>query len=319
MSTLTDRYVHAATRFVSAEDERTELALELRERIADTIDDLRARGLAEEQAEWQALSDLGDPLRLAAEYRGRPMQLIGPRYYFIWLRLLVTLLAIVPAAIGVIAALAAAGAREPAGDIIGTGISAALSVALQVAFWTTAVFAFIERAAPDGTEETAWSPEKLPELPDASERHRRNDLVASLVFITTMAALLVWQYVGSPFFDGETRLPILAPDLWPWRGGALLALLALEAGQALWLYRRGWTWPGAIANIAISLAFGGLLVWLFLTDRLLNPAFIEHVGWDQSWVDSATPFVVVATVAIVAWESIDALLKAGRRGRAVSS
>lgn len=319
MSTLTDRYVHAATRFVTAEDERTELTLELRERIADTIDSLREGGLDEDDAERQALTELGDPLRLAAEYRSRPMHLIGPRYYFTWLRLLVTLLAIVPAIIGVIVALAAAGARESAGEIITSGLGAAVGVALQIAFWTTLVFAFIERAAPEGTKETEWTPDRLPELPTSGAARRRGDLIASLVFLVTMAVLLVWQHAGSPFFDGETRLPILGPDLWPVWGSALLALLALEAAHAVWVYVKGWTWAAAAVMTGLSLLFGAILIWLLATDRLFNPALADRLGWDPGWVDTATPFVVTIIVVIVAWESIDALLKAGRRGRGVSS
>lgn len=315
MSQLTDRYVHAATRFVTDDDERTELDLELRERIADTIDDLRARGLEESAAERQALTELGDPLRLAAEYRSRPMHLIGPRYYFIWLRLLVTLLAIVPAIIAVIDALAGAGAGESAANVLASAVATALSVAVHIAFWTTLVFALIERAAPDGTKETEWTPDRLPELPTSGAARERTDLIASLVFLVTMAVLLVWQ----PFFVGGERLAVLDPDLWPWWGGALLALIALEAVQAVWVYLRGWTWPAAGATVALSVAFGAILIWLLTTDRLFNPAFIDHVGWNPGWIESATPFFVTVAVVIVAWESIDALVKAGRRGRTVSS
>lgn len=49
-----------------------------------------------DEAEREVLTDLGDPAVLAAGYVDRSPQLIGPRLYLTWSRLLKRLLSIVP-------------------------------------------------------------------------------------------------------------------------------------------------------------------------------------------------------------------------------
>ena len=65
---LTERYVHAATRRLG-DDQRDDVAMELRAGVADRVDSLRADDptLTQGQAEYAALVELGDRLRL----RGR--------------------------------------------------------------------------------------------------------------------------------------------------------------------------------------------------------------------------------------------------------
>src|SRR5690242_8277502 len=93
-TTLTDRYIWAVIRTVPA-GQRAELDAELRELIGDTIDAELAAGAPPEQAEREALVQLGDPELLAATWSDRPLQLIGPRFYLQWWRLLKVLLSTV--------------------------------------------------------------------------------------------------------------------------------------------------------------------------------------------------------------------------------
>ena len=111
-TTLTDRYVHAATRWLPGRT-RTEVAAELRERIADTV----AANGDTPSAERAALEELGDPLRVAVDYTGREPTLIGPRLFFPWLRLTVILVAIVAPIVTAIVVLVDAFEAEPLGSI----------------------------------------------------------------------------------------------------------------------------------------------------------------------------------------------------------
>src|SRR5690606_8840011 len=93
------------TRFVQSTDEREELRLELLERIDDTVAALLSDGRDAEQAEREALTGLGDPLLLSDRYRQRSSHLIGPRYFYTYLRILLIAVCTSAPIVGVISAL----------------------------------------------------------------------------------------------------------------------------------------------------------------------------------------------------------------------
>ena len=76
-ASLTDRYVAAALKGVQT-DQREDVAAELRGSIADAVEVRTSQGESPDTAERAVLLELGDPTRLAAEYSGRPLYLIGP-------------------------------------------------------------------------------------------------------------------------------------------------------------------------------------------------------------------------------------------------
>lgn len=314
MTTLTDRYVYAATRFVQAEDERTELGMELRERITDTVTALEESGVEPTTAERQALVDLGDPLRLSAEYRQKPMYVVGPRFFYTWMRVLIIAISTSAPIVAVIQALAQISAGDAVGEVIVGAFGLALSVAIHVAFWVTLTFAVVERVAPQVSEAT-WTPDLLPQVPTSPGHSSRTDLVASIVILVITGVLLVWQQLGSPFTDAGGEVPILDPALWvPWLV-LLLVIVVAEIGHAIWVYRSGWSWPVAVANAVLALAFAALAVPLLLQDRVLNPELVELLGWTGQ---TATPSMIaaVAVIAGTVWEIAVGFVRAGRGRRA---
>ena len=87
-ASLTDRYVTATVRDLD-DDQRAEVERELRTTIEDMIDGrLEAGAPSRPEAERAVLAELGDPVRLAAGYSGRPLYLIGPSVYPQWRRLM---------------------------------------------------------------------------------------------------------------------------------------------------------------------------------------------------------------------------------------
>ncbi len=148
-SSLTDRYVLATVRGLD-DEQRVEVERELRATIEDMIDGrLEAGSATRPEAERAVLTELGDPVRLAAGYSGRPLHLIGPGVYPEWLRLVrVLLVVVVP--ISVIGTLVARLfvedlATTNVGSLVGSSIALAFTVALHVVFWTTLVFVILER------------------------------------------------------------------------------------------------------------------------------------------------------------------------------
>ncbi|NES13418.1 MULTISPECIES: permease prefix domain 1-containing protein [Micromonospora] len=312
MSTLTDRYLAATLRAVPAQ-RRAELDEELRGSIADMIDDRTAGGQDRATAEREVLTELGNPEQLAARYADRPLQLIGPRYYLVWWRVLRMLLTFVPAVAGVVAGVAKATVGGEPGAAIGAGIVGALQATVQTAFWITAVFAVAERVNPE-PKLPAWSVDQLPEAP----KERQVTLVdscGSIAFLLCAAAFLSWQHF-QPWMSGDgSRLPMLDPALWSFWLPFLIAVLVATVGLEIAKYRAGrWTWPLVAVNAVLDLAFAVPVAWLLLTDRLLNPQLVQRFDWlREGGAQDVARIAVVVTVAITVWDLVDSAVKARRQ------
>ncbi len=321
-ATLTDRYVAAALRS-APEAQRPELERELRERIGDEVDALVEQGADAGDAEYRALTELGDPAALTAGYLDRPLHLIGPRYFLVWWRLLKLLWAVVLPIVAAAFVLAQLLAGAPANAIIGATVSVTLSTAVHMGFWTTLVFAVLERIPAEpgqrGIDEP-WKPERLPQLDESGRPNRLADLIASLVFLAIAAVALVWQQFGWPWVPALESVPLLDPSLWSFWLPYFLVLLVLEAGFAVAVYARGWSWPLAFVNIALNIAFTVPVLWLLATGRLFNPAALEAIGWP--WGDAGEVIVPLAVVLLLAgavWDMVDGVIKAVRAQRSAGS
>ncbi len=312
-TTATDRYVWAAGRNVP-EAQRAELERELRERIGDAVDArlVADDGTSLDDAERATLTELGDPAAVAASYLDRPLQLIGPRYFLVWWRLLKLLWAIVVPVVAAAMLLAQILAGVGIGAIIGGIVVVTLQVTVHLGFWTTLVFAVIDRFTAPALE-PEWTPDLLPITSDETRMSRLSGLVTSILLLGLFAAVLVGQQFGIPWVPPLESVPLLNPALWSFWLPYFLALIVLEIGFAIVLFRTGWTWALAVANIALNVAFTGPALWLVTTGQLMNPDALEAMRWP--WGDSA-PVLVALTVTLIvvasAWDVISGFLEARR-------
>jgi hypothetical protein len=311
MNSLTDRYLAATLRSVAA-PRRGEIATELRTSIEDMIEGRLAAGLTAGAAERAVLTELGDPDQLAARYAGRRLQLIGPRYYLIWLRLLRLLLSVVPGVVGIVVGVVEATARDNAGGAIGAGIAAALQTAVQTAFWITLVFAVLERVDTP-LHLPAWT---VDQLPDSSVERtvKLADTCASIAALLLAIGFLIWQHFESVLTGDGNRLPLIDPALWRSWLPVLLAVLVASIGLEIAKYRAGrWTRRLVAVNAALDLAFAVPVVWLLLSHRLLNPGLVQRFAWlREGGVDDVARVGVVVIAAITIWDVIDSAVKARR-------
>jgi len=316
-TTLTDRYIDAVVRTVP-EDQRGDVGAELRASVADQIDARIEQGEEPGAAERAVLLALGDPDKLAADYIGRQLYLIGPRYYLEWWRLVKLLLWIVVplGAFGIALGQSLAGAGL--GAIIGSTVGGAISIAVHLFFWTALVFALIERAESAGTARGTlqpWSLERLPpENPYSGARFV--DMIVNVVFLLIAAAALVWdQLVGAVYLDGRW-ISLLDPTLWPWWIGGLLLVMAIDAVLNVIVYLNGrWTVPLAAFNAILDIVVAVPAIWLLSQDRLLNREFWFAVipAADAEKVYTILSLLTGFSIAGIAiWSSIDAFLKARR-------
>jgi len=311
MTSLTDRYLAATLRSVPA-PRRKEIATELRASIEDMIEDRTGTGLAADAAEREVLTELGNPEQLAASYADRRLQLIGPRYYLVWQRLLRMLLSILPGAVGIIVGVVEATVHDNSGGAIGAGIVAAFQTVVQTTFWVTLVFALLERVdAP--LHLPAWSVDQLPDAP-VDRDVTLADTCASIAALVLAIGFLPWQHFQSVLPGDGRRLPLIDPALWTSWLPVLLAVLVATLGLEITKYRaRRWTWRLVAVNAALDLAFAVPVAWLLFAGRLLNPDLVQRFAWlREGGVDDVARVAVVAIAAITIWDLVDSAVKARR-------
>ena len=287
-ASLTDRYVAATVRGLD-EAQRPEVERELRATIEDMVDArLEAGAPTRAEAERAVLVELGDPVRLAAGYSGRPLHLIGPGVYPEWLRLVrVLLVVIVP--ISVVGNLVARlfvedVAATNVGSLVGSSIALAITVALHVVFWTTLVFAILERTGHASLD--TWTPEQLPDT-SGTGRVGFGETAANVVFLVLVALALVWQQTSSPVTSGGESVPVLDPALWsgwiPWLlaraprpgGAGALSSSGAAAGPPARHGQRRCSTSRSPCRCSCCCATGSLF----------NPAFVE-VLVEGGWADA---------------------------------
>ncbi|BCB88277.1 permease prefix domain 1-containing protein [Phytohabitans suffuscus] len=295
---LTDRYIEATLRRVPSR-QRPDIERELRTSIADAVDDRLEAGAEPAEAEVAVLTDLGDPARLAAGYADRPLQLIGPALFLDYTRLLsallVTVVPAVAAVVGLLRAVDGASASTVAGDAVG----AALTAGLHVAFWTTLVFAVIERVPSPKLPTRQWTPAALPE--PVGRRTRYAELTAETVAMVLFTSLILLSPV-LPFERDAAGDPIQALDPWLWDTGLIYVFVGLLVASLAFAFAKYYARPSvpfAIGRAAADIATGLTLLWFAANDHILNPAFVEAAGWSSGtpkWINGIVVAVCIGSL-----------------------
>lgn len=323
-ASLTDRYLAAVIRTVP-ERQREDVAAELRASIDDQVEARIGDGESAGVAERTVLTELGDPDLLAAGYADRQLYLIGPRFFLTWWRLLKLLLVIVLPFVAAGVALGQTISGAGIGTIIGTTWGVTLSAAAHLVFWTTIVFALLDRTStPADAGIAVWDVDRLSE----PRRHGATlaDMLASIITSVLFAAAVLWDvfhglaYIRAPGEVGAW-MPVLDPALWPWWVGVFIALMTLKAALTVTVFtRRGWSYPLATINAVLATAYAIGTVWLISSERLLNPELIPALtALGAEDLDAALPAVLgFVVVGIAVWDALDAFLKARRTRRGSS-
>lgn len=322
MATLTERYVAAVTRHVPGSqrpDVEREVSAAISEIIAARQDDRATADRPAQESERAALLELGDPVRLAADYTDRPLQLIGPAVYPAYIGLLSVLLTTVLPIILAAVALATLFASGDPGKTVANTMLTGISVFGHMFFWTTLLFVVIERSTAAGahTPLPGWTPERLPDVRIAGEA-RLGDTVAAVVLSLGTILYLVWQQFRSPFaYADGSPVPLLNPALWDSWLPFFIALLLAAAALEWHRYRvRRWNRGILAAHILVHTALAVPLLVLLANGSLVNGDFLARIGsW---WPDAPSGIKVVGMVSIAGiwiWDLLDTGLKARRDAR----
>ena len=301
-TTLTDRYVAATLRRLPAR-QRADIDIELRGLIADAVDSREEAGMPAAEAEVQALTELGDPVRLAADYAERPLHLIGPDLFPDYSRLLLAALStVVPLVLVVVAFVAVQGGTAflPAAR---EAVVAALVAAFHVAFWSTALFAAIERLPGLRSRRAhAWNPLDRAALPERG-LDALTIIIGSAVAAVIAASLVVLQTVGPVRDSGGSPIGVIEPGLW--NSGALLlagVFMIASIGSAFTGHYIGWGYPQALGNAVLGLLFSVPVIVLALSGRLLDPRFFAETGWPGG--DGVIAWVIAVFIGLLSLSDI---------------
>jgi HAAS domain-containing protein len=311
-STLTERYVQAVLRRLPA-DQRPDIERELRTSIADAIDTRVEGGTEPAAAERETLTELGDPARLAAGYTDRPLHLIGPELFLDYVRLVRFLLVlVVPLVAAVVAVVGALQAGATVGSVIGDVIGVAINTTVHIVFWTTLIFAIIERIPQlRWSRLRPWTPDDLPEA--QTRPAAAGELVAG-----TVMTVLVWTLVLlSPTFRFETdaadkAIPFFSP--WLWESGLVYVFIGLGAITLAVDYVKHYVrWNAVVAVLSglVGLAGASLVVWVGAERRLLNPAFVTAAQWPAevtTWVHRGLMIAGVLAIVVTVIQTIVSLV-----------
>ena len=314
--TLIDKYIQEVTRRLP-EKNRKDIALELQSTIEDMLPDQHS----EEEIKG-VLKELGNPAILANGYNDRPMYLIGPRYYEVYITIMKISLPIA-AIISFVSLLAHQIITFNGSDavlniilnIITHGIVAIIETCLHTFFWITLVFFVAERV--DSSKDTEplnfkfkkWSPEDLLDTPILlNKRISDGEIVFSLFWTALWATCYFYaDRLFGVYEKGEHGLIFVTPALnqdvlisyWP----LIVVVIVLEVGLAIYkLVERKWTKKMALFNTVLQIVVTAIFIFILINPNLFELDFKIWAGFNE-YIVKTVAIVIFITGAL--WNIID--------------
>ncbi|MBT2667127.1 hypothetical protein J7J00_16645 [Bacillus sp. ISL-4] len=324
---LIELYIQEVTRRLP-EKNREDIALELQSTIGDMLPVDHT-----EQDVKSVLLKLGDPVTLASRYRDRPMHLIGPRYFDVYICLLKMILPIA-AVISLIGLIGDNPFRDMGNTvvdailiIIGKGIAGIISTGIQVFFWLTISFAILERVdtskdqSPLTKDLKPWTPENLKDIPNISKKKAvpMIEIFASLLGLSVFAALyfnaanLLGVYEkrnGSLIFVTPSFNQDVLNSYW------LLVSCVVIIGVLLAIYKlflRRWTLKLALFHAIYQLLSTLTFIIIISNPDLLNPEFIAYqktLFSNDEWKTSIYWGLILISIFFAVYDSYQGFRKA---------
>jgi len=318
---LIELYIQEVTRRLP-EKSGEDIAQELR----STIEDMLPEDYTEQDVK-AVLKKLGNPAVLASGYLDRPMHLIGPQFFGIYLQLLKWIL---PLALTItlitffVEKIVTFSGDQAVLNVIlaavGEGIVRVLGTGMQVFFWLTAVFAILERAdikdhKPLGTWFKEWTPDdlkKITALP--KEKAIPNIEVFGRLFWTVIWVIFYFNAssIIGRYEKGQDGLVFVTPSLnqevldayWP------IVIIAIGMEIAIGLYKwtvKQWTKKLAIVNTIFQFISSLLFIKIMADPDLFTSSFSSFLSNLFTQVDKPVTWIVWGSIAtFIIYAAMDA-------------
>ncbi|MCH9651736.1 MAG: hypothetical protein K0U98_26145 [Deltaproteobacteria bacterium] len=258
-----DRYISEVARHLP-KNQRGEVQRELESTLLDELEDRHGPDATEDDV-LGVLKEMGSPSKVAESYRPSNQYLIGPEWYPIFRKVLLTVLSI---HVGLLVLACAVslfwpGASVEPGQAILYFLNAALESATFAFGIILLIFFLLERSgAVEEKPKEVWDPASLPESPAPGDLVGKGESILALSLVAIFLALLqiFRDSIGIPF-TGAEELPFndTYKKYLPWISFALVLDMAVYA----WLFWRGrWEWFSRACHFAFDLFGLGVLFML---------------------------------------------------------
>lgn len=308
---LKERYLYDVVRRLPPRQQK-DVEQELRGLIEDMVEERIAAGVPEQTALEETLLELGEPRKLAQQYRGEARYLIGPEYFDQYLLVMKIVLPCV--AFGLLVALFVETILEPRSDLVGLfaeGLASLISGLLQGAFWVTALFAILERTVKArDSRQPQWSPSQLPPKPPETARISRGDSIAGICFTVLITILFCFapRLMGVYSFDGDLFRSTPIFDLTVLRSMLWLFILCFTLGilkEVIQLVAGRYSFQLACIVTVLNLCSMLLTIFIFADGSIWNPEMAlqltrmfpaAEINFFRLWsmIQTVFPLVVLA-------------------------
>ena len=279
MKNLIDRYVFDVVRRLP-EGERGDVERELRANIRDMLPED-----SQEAETVRVLESLGDPRKLAEQYRINPRYLISPAMFEQYVAAVRVILPIVAVGVGLMGLLIglAEGTIVTVADAIQSAIGNGVSAAISALFTTTLGFALADYYRYKGTPEK-WSPKDLPDVPSKEAvRISRGETITGMIFSAVLIAF-AFAVMRNPQLLGwyersRAAVPLFTPQALarfvPWFIFASLMSLGVSCYK---LIVGRWNYPLAVANTAYNLGSAIIFLLFLMGPDTFNAAIADRIA-----------------------------------------
>ncbi|WHY75400.1 hypothetical protein QNH20_14725 [Neobacillus sp. WH10] len=308
---LIDLYIQEVTRRLP-EKSREDIARELR----STIEDMLPEDYTEQDVTAE-LKKLGNPAVLASGYLDRPMHLIGPQFFGIYVQLLkwILPLAVTITLITFFVDKMVTFSGDQAVltvilEAVGEGIVRVLGTGMLVFFWLTAVFAILERVdikehMPLGTWFKDWTPDDLKKIPSfPKEKAIPNIEVYGRLFWTVIWVTFYFNAssIVGLYEKGQEGLVFVTPSLnqevldayWP----IVVITVCMEIAIAIYKWTvKQWTIKLAIVNTIFQFVSSLLFIKIITDPDLFTSSFSSFLSNLFTQVDKPVTWIVWGAIA----------------------
>lgn len=277
------------------------------------------------------LEKLGSPVTLASGYRDRPMHLIGPRYFDVYVTLLKMILPIATV-ISLISVIAEYFIGYNGQDtvinvvlnILGYGIWRMVEVGIQTFFWLTVVFAVIERIYKGKDEKPLtsslmkWTPDDLKNIAYIPKKKAisKCEVFGNLMWLAIWATLYFHAYhLVGVYEGGGDGLELIASafnqevllQYWP----IVVIVIGLEIALSIYKLIKGqWTKRMAISNTVLQLIGTIVFIVILINSNLLSQDFIMYMtdlftitaNQFTAWITGGGIFLFMVSAAISVYD-----------------
>ena len=279
--------------------------------------------LSEEEKMMKVLTDLGDPKKLANQYRNKERYLIGPKYFEKYIMVMKIVMLSIFFGLSLVHGFSILFEVNSVLDMLGGYIGSLLSALMQGAAWVTGVFALLEYneiSLEHEEKEEPWNPNQLRAVPNEKARISRGESIFSIVFSTNFLTLFFFSpgAIGIYYFIGDNMNFIPLFNLQALAVFQILIFIVFTFDiliEMLKIIQGRWSRNLAIIVTALNILSALILIYALSNVAIWNEEItVRFEEFLTIPFDRLILFTIITIVMTTIVESVSALYKGIRYG-----